>query len=101
MSSDFVGLLLDEGAGPLPALARQCRRPPGYFDLTESNTMLTKPAYSRSTVQGGIPMTVLSESVAPPPCKRPEARHDYAFIQAINILAEGSRLIGNLDGANI
>jgi hypothetical protein len=51
------------------------------------------------TVQGGIPMTVLSESVAPPPCKRPGARHDLAFIQVKNILAEGSRKHRQLAGA--
>ena len=79
-----------EGASPLPALASQSRLPPGYLSLNESNEVLTKMVYDGVTVQGGIPMTVLCESVAPPPHVRPEARHDFAFIQGANILAEGT-----------
>jgi hypothetical protein len=51
-------------------------------------------SYTAFTVQGEVPMTVQSESVAPPPLWRPEARRDLdlitAFILAINTFAEGT-----------
>lgn len=46
-------------------------------------------------------MTVLCESVALPPCKRLEARHESAFIQAANILAEGIRSLGPVQKVQI
>lgn len=79
-------------AGALP-------RTPGYFSQDKGNEEFTILAQGKTTVQGGIPMTVQGKGAALPPCKRPEARLLKAnipdpFILALNIPAGGSRRHG-------
>jgi hypothetical protein len=89
---------MPSGGQPPACFGAPKQAPPRYLSQNESNDVLTRIAYRQVTVQGEVPMTVQSESVAPPPMIRPEARRDsaghWSFILAINTFAEGDRAAG-------